>query len=140
VRFSTSKGQDLNCATKLLMFEASGIQETKKSNMDKFVRQRMNSSDIHAIASTTIGFLSELAERFQFRDSLLASEGQVPVYYWLYKHLKTESKDKFRDFIELVQTDLKTRSNHVLSAKQSTEYMSASRSVNDKASHDTRFS
>lgn len=139
VRFSTSKGQDLNCATKLLMFEMSGIQETKKVNMDKFVRQTKDDQKVGEIATRAMATLDELAERFQFKDSLLTSEGQIPVYYWLYRNLNDSSKDGFRDFIGLVQGDLKGDSSGVLSKKEVVEFKAASRSINDKSSHEVRF-
>lgn len=140
IKFSASKGQDLNCATKLLMFEASGIQETKKINMDKFVRSKTTPQAVKTFAAATLANLDGLADRFQFKDSLLASEGQIPVYYWLYRHLTdVKRRDEFRDFIELAQADLKSQSGRILTTKQVREYVSASRSVNDKSSHEIRF-
>ena len=144
VKFSTNKGQDLNCAAKIFMFEAlDGLQETKKSSLDKFV---LDSGIEHKKAENALPILLEtlddLAELFQFHDPLLGSEGPIPVYYWLARNANEAHAPYIRDFLEdfqtIISSDDDTKSK-VISAADVLAYKTASRSINDKSSHETRY-
>lgn len=145
VRFDTNKGQNLNSAAKLLMFEASGIQETKKLNLDRFVTQYAgNSREVEAAVPIVFETLELMSETFQFRDLLLQSEGQIPVYYWLTRHAKEEEIPYVRDFLEEFQEIIKASmppkgKGQLISSDLWTSYKSASRSVNDRTSHELRY-
>lgn len=144
VKFSTNKGQDLNCAAKIFMFEALGdLQETKKGTLDRFV---LNSGIEHKKAENALPILLEtlddMSELFQFHDPLLSSEGQVPVYYWLARNANEAHAPYIRDFLEDFlakinsETDIKAK---FITAADAATYKSASRSVNDKSSHEARY-
>ena len=145
VRFATNKGQNLNSAAKLLMFEVSGIQETKKYNLDKFVNQfEGNSKQIDSAFSLVVETLDLMAETFQFRDPLLQSEGPMPIYYWLTRNASDEESSYVRDFLEEFQEILKSpvfpkAKNQIINTESLLEYKNASRSVNDKTSHEIRY-
>lgn len=146
VRFDTNKGQNLNAAAKLLMFEVSGLQETKKTSLDKFFSQsKGDHKNAEAAAPLVFETLELMAETFQFRDPLLQSEGPLPVYYWLTRSAQEDEIPYIRDFLEEFQETLRAG---VVKGKQQTQivpldalnaYKLASRSVNDKSSHESRY-
>lgn len=144
VKFSTNKGQDLNCAAKLFMFEAlGGVQETKKGTLDKFA---LDSGIEHEKAEKALPILLEtldsLAETFQFHDPLLNSEGPIPVYYWLARNADDSHAPYIRDFLEEFQriiTNQMSIKSKLVSQVDLAAYKSASRSINDKSSHETRY-
>lgn len=144
VKFSTNKGQDLNCAAKIFMFEAlGGLQETKKVTLDRFV---LNSGIEHKKAENALPILLEtlddMAELFQFHDPLLASEGQIPVYYWLSRNANEAHAPYIRDFLEDFHTAINSDSDvasKYVGLADVLSYKTASRSVNDKSSHETRY-
>lgn len=144
VKFDTNKGQNLNCAVKLLIFESLGtVQETKKSTLDKFV---VGNNYDHVKAEKALPILLEtldsLAETFQFKDPLLNSEGPVPVYYWLARNSNDNDFPYIRDFLESFQAELKSaayKKSKFISLNDWQNYKTASRSINDKSSHDVRY-
>lgn len=146
VRFNTNKGQNLNAAAKVLMFEVSGLQETKKSSLDKFFSQA-NESHKMADAAAPLVFetLDLMSETFQFKDPLLQSEGPLPVYYWLTRNASEESIPYIRDFLEEFQDVVKAggakgkAKDQIVSTESINAYKLASRSVNDKSSHEIRY-
>lgn len=144
-RFDTNKGQNLNSAAKLLMFEVSGLQETKKTNLDKFVKQHAeHSRSAEAAVPMVFETLNLMSETFQFRDPLLQSEGAVPVYYWLTRQSTPDELPFIRDFLEEFQESIRSASppkgKQLLISPQSwTSYKNASRSINDKTSHEVRY-
>ncbi|WP_036109963.1 MULTISPECIES: DUF262 domain-containing protein [Luteibacter] len=144
VRFDTNKGQNLNSAAKLLMFEVSGLQETKKVNLDRFVQQHEGqSSSVEAAVPIVFETLELMAETFQFRDHILQSEGPVPVYYWLTRNASEDEIPYIRDFLDEFQEIIKAphsrKRGSLVSLESWTAYKAASRSVNDKTSHELRY-
>ncbi|PPU26732.1 DUF262 domain-containing protein [Xanthomonas arboricola] len=144
VRFDTNKGQNLNSAAKLLMFEVSGIQETKKVNLDRFVSHNTNNQKaVEAAVPIVFETLELMAETFQFRDQLLQSEGPLPIYYWLTRHAKEDEVPFVRDFLDEFQELMKAGTNkgrkQLISLDSIASYKAASRSVNDKTSHEIRY-
>jgi hypothetical protein len=142
VRFNTARGQDLNCAAKIFIFEITGeFQETKKSNLDRFVRDN-NYSQEHVEASVGRIFwtLEQMSEIFQFRDVLLQSEGPIPVYYWLFRNTEQKNLPYIRDFLAFFKRELASDRGSFLHLGEQEAYRLASRSVNDKFSHYARYS
>lgn len=144
VKFNTNKGQDLNCAAKLFMFEAfEGVQETKKATLDRFA---FDAGIEHKNAEKALPILLEtldnLAELFQFRDPLLNSEGPIPIYYWLARNSDELHTPYIRDFLEeflsIIGTGTEPKSR-LLTIPEWTAYKAASRSINDRSSHETRY-
>jgi hypothetical protein len=143
VRFNTSRGQDLNCAAKIFIFEITGgFQETKKANLDRFIRHDTYSQNhIESSLQKIILTLEFMSEVFQFKDALLQSEGQIPVYYWLFRNTVGENLPYIRDFLELFQRELASRDIDLsfLQPVERYKYQLASRSVNDRNSHQLRY-
>lgn len=143
IRFNTARGQDLNCAAKIFIFEISGgFQETKKANLDRFIRNDdYSKSHVESSLQRIILTLELMSEVFQFKDVLLQSEGQIPVYYWLFRNAVGENAPYIRDFLELFQRELASRDNDLsfLRPEEQHKYKLASRSVNDRNSHELRY-
>lgn len=145
VKFSTNKGENLNSAAKILMFEHNGIQETKKSNLDKFVQSNQYSAkEIEFSTSNVLKTLDLMVKTFRFKDDLLASEGHIPIYYLLMRNSSEEKALYIRDFIEFFQDQLKKTSdgyinNELCDMNELLIYKNLSRSINDKNSNITRY-
>ncbi|WP_082493227.1 DUF262 domain-containing protein [Acidovorax sp. Leaf160] len=145
IRFNTNKGQNLNAAAKILMFEVAGIQETKKTSLDKFVEQySVDDNDATMELTRIFDVLGLMSDLFLFRDPLLQSEGNIPVYYWLVRNSPQEHVIYLRDFLEEFQEFIRTgppprNRRQLLSVENWNAYKAASRSINDRTSHETRF-
>ena len=101
VRFQVQRGQDLNAAVKLLLFEyQSEPQETKKVTLDRFVRETVKHRDkLELAARRTHATLDDMATIFLPKDSLLNSAGTIPVYYWFIRQQKGKDYPRVRDFL-----------------------------------------
>src|ERR1019366_1218747 len=89
VRFTTKRGQDLNAAAKILLFEFHGeLRETKKKNLDNFSRemQQKPAAELELAGRRVIDTLDSMTEIFLPKDSLLGSAGVFPVYFWLVRN------------------------------------------------------
>ena len=142
IRFNTNKGQDLNCAAKLLMFEVNGaLQETKKTQLDKFVKEGLQSAALKESVEKLFATLEHMSEVFQFKDSLLGAEGQIPIYYWLCRNSSVEAVPYVRDFLELfvAALDSPTKRGSLLTEGEKADFKIASRSINDRTSHVLRY-
>jgi hypothetical protein len=149
VKFSVLRGQDLNAAAKVLLFEYYGeMRETKKKNLDSFVRAMENgqSDRLELAGRRTIDVLNDMSEIFLPSDKLLGSAGLLPVYYWFVRGTDTESQHKLRKFI--VDFEQKRIENRRLISNnpqddaidpELTEYDNYNRSTNDQISHRERY-
>lgn len=152
IRFSVKRGQDLNTAAKFLLFESSqGLQETKKSTLDKFVKKSKDASpeersNLELSARRVVDVLRDMESVFLPRDQLLASAGILPVYYWLVRSLKPGQQNRLRSFLVDFE-DLRRKNRELLKQKPDSdkidgrlvEYDNYNRSTNDQLSHVGRF-
>ena len=101
VAFQVNRGQDLNAAMKLLLFEFAGKpQETKKVTLDAFVKTAIKQRPtLEVAARRAYSALDDLTSVFLPRDRLLASSGLLPVYYWFIHGLKPRDYPSVRDFL-----------------------------------------
>ncbi|MBV9571710.1 MAG: DUF262 domain-containing protein [Alphaproteobacteria bacterium] len=148
VSFTMQRGQDLNAASKLLLFEFSDKpQETKKSSLDSFVRSATKKrSQLELAARRTIAGLNIMTEIFLPKDRLLVSNGVIPVYYWFIRSLKEPEYRLVRDFLVRFEEQRKAnrqraeRSSRTASLDQELlEYDQYNRSTNDLASYNGRI-
>jgi len=146
-RFPTGSGQDLNLAAKILMFEQLGeLDNTKKENLDRFTSTASNAGDVSLSATVdrVLKNLDSMSEVFLFEDDLLGSEGPIPVYYWLIRSLPGDQHWEIRDFLAAFSSWLKTPDKVAALPPELVldleSYAIALRSVNDKVSHEKRFS
>ena len=140
IRFDTQKGQDLNCAMKLMMFEmGDGFFETKKTSLDKFASDHANDPDVIRAERNVAHILDSMSQVFQYRDNLLRSEGQVPVYFWLFRQADEAYIPYIRDFIEQFQESIQKKRSGIVRPRERERFVFASRSINDRVSHQERF-
>lgn len=149
VRFPTKRGQDLNAAAKILLFEYHGeLRETKKKNLDDFARQMEQGPDAELELSgrRVVDTLNSMTEIFLPKDRLLGSAGVFPVYYWLVRHANEKRYDRLREF--LVRFEADCRRNRELVAQdpssrkinpQLTRYDRYNRSPDDAESYRVRY-
>jgi hypothetical protein len=149
VSFAVKRGQDLNAAAKVLLFEFhKGMRETKKRNLDDFVKtmQKKPSELLELAGRRVVDVLDEMSEIFLPKDKLLGSAGVFPVYYWFVRNQDEENYHHIRKF--LVKFEALRKANRELISKhpdsktidpELTEYDNYNRSTNDQASHKGRY-
>ena len=120
IRFNINRGQDSNVATKLLLIEFRGkFVDTKKIHLDKLVDDAVaaETSNLDTSFKNINRVLGYMDDSFVNKDTLLASSGLVPVFYWLYRTYGKESKDKIRNF--LVHFEQKRKETRKITVKDS---------------------
>jgi hypothetical protein len=148
VAFQVQRGQDLNAAMKLLLFEFAGKpQDTKKVTLDAFVKSaEKQRSKLEVAARRAYAALDDLTNIFLPRDRLLASSGLLPVYYWFIHGLRPSDYPSVRDFLNGFERDRKEnrrKAEDGASRKEIDalllEYDQLNRNTNDITSHVRRI-
>lgn len=149
INFPVKRGEDLNAAAKILMFEYyGGLGETKKQNLDGFVRATAEEKKerLELAGRRVVDTLNDMASIFLPNDKLLASAGILPVYYWLVRNVEQSRHPRLREFLvrfeetrrrnrQLVNETPDSRSiDHAL-----IEFDNYNRSTNDQRSHEGRY-
>lgn len=149
VAFSVQRGQDLNAAAKLIMFEYEDqLSETKKRNMDQFTRDAVKADrgKLELAARRVLDTVDVMTEIFLPSDRLLVSSGSIPVYYWFVRSVPEKSYRFVRQF--LIEFEDARRENRRLSSsapqshaidRELIDFDNFNRSTNDQASHTGRF-
>lgn len=148
VSFAVQRGQDLNTAAKLVMFEfLATLTSTKKTNMDQFVKTAAKDrAKLELSARRVMDTLDSMSETFLPRDRLLGSAGVVPVYYWFVRSLPPKQLARVRPFLNWFEEE--RRKNRQVAAAggtaakvdaDMTAYDNLNRSTNDETSHEGRF-
>ena len=149
IRFAVSRGQDLNAAAKVLLFEfGRSLKETKKRNLDVFVSsfEDMGNVELELAGRRVLDTLDDMSAIFLPRDSVLASAGVFPVYYWLTREIDEKKYSHLREFligIERARSETRRLSKekpdraHIDS--ELLEFDRFNRSTNDLQSHTGRF-
>jgi hypothetical protein len=144
VAFPMQRGQDLNAAAKILMFEfQEAPQETKKTALDAFVKTAAKARPkLELAARRAYATLGDIASIFLPKDRLLSSSGIVPVYYWFVRSLRTTEYSRVRGF--LVRFEEQRKKNRAAADantdprkldRQLVAYDKFNRSTNDLQSH-----
>lgn len=148
VAFAVLRGQDLNTAAKLIMFEfLGGVTSTKKTNMDQFVKTAAKDrAKLELSARRVMDTLESMTEVFLPKDRLLGSAGVVPVYYWFVRSLPAKQLVRVRPFLnwfeEARRVNRQLAASGAVGAKvnaEMTAYDNLNRSTNDEVSHSGRF-
>ena len=150
VKFPTRRSQDKNLAAKLLLIEFRGkLVDVKKTPLDRFVNDGLQADadmdEFERAANRVENILSRMTELFIPRDSLLSSQGSIPVYYWLIRGVDFDVQGRIREF--LLDFEKKRRDNREI-AKDSSKthqvdpelvrYDNYDRSTNDQGSLEGR--
>ncbi|MGH6925672.1 MAG: DUF262 domain-containing protein [Propylenella sp.] len=144
VSFPVKRGQDLNAAAKLLLFEfGKGPQETKKKSLDAFVlASERNRGQLELAARRVDETLSDMTTIFLPKDRLLGSSGVLPVYYWFIRSLDVDKYLEVRDFLVRFEDTRRVNRRRADAGEPATDvdrqllsYDGFNRSTNDLASH-----
>lgn len=156
VRFNKTRMQEYNLAGKLLLIEMFGrFVDTKSKNLDDFADSsaewekenpglRNTDQDPYADArDRVVAVLDKLSEEFEIRDPLLASQGNIPVYYWLAKEYP-KKVNELRDFLDEFTNDVKDafkiqRDDPKSADPELVLYYTMARTTNDQASLEGRY-
>jgi hypothetical protein len=153
IRFSVKRGGDLNTAAKVLLLEFTGdFVDMKRRPLDAFVKELAREGQLAAgkpdalkmAAERASSVFDRMADTFYKRDWLLATQGQVPVYYWLVRN--AGPGPDIRDFLSEFESERET--NRQLIKEMGTtgpidlellQYDQFNRSVNDRQSLHGRY-
>lgn len=149
VKFYTKRGQDLNAAAKVLLFEYhEDVRETKKSSLDTFVKSTSGKDARKRLRSAgrwVMDVLDDTGSIFLPKDQLLASSGIFPVYYWFIRSRKEGEYPYIREFLVDFERKRRANRNIIQNEPKSTkinkellEYDRLNRSTSDLKSHKGR--
>ena len=146
VSFSTNRRQDQNAAAKLLLIEYRGaLVDTKKVNLDRFVKEalRSESTSLSAAADRVLRVLDKVAPLYSDKDPALKLATGLPVYYWCFRTMDPTptTVTKIRRFEQARRENKKRASTGDSSSvdKQLQQYDYFNRSPDDATSHDRRL-
>lgn len=146
IAFTVNRRQDQNAAAKLLLLEYRGaLVDTKKVNLDRFVKEAVlsESTSISAAADRVVRNLDKVTSLFENRDSALKLATGLPVYYWYFRNNDStpETILKVRAFEEARRINKKAASSGTAQSLdeglQSYDYFN--RSPDDATSHERRY-
>tara|TARA_R110002051_G_scaffold219680_4_gene283678 strand:+ start:1105 stop:2070 length:966 start_codon:yes stop_codon:yes gene_type:complete len=139
VKYQTKRGQNLNAAAKILLFELHGdVIDTKKVSLDRMVDEfRENHLHAESAFENVMNVLQKMVQVFGIRDPLLGSQGPLPVYYWFIRNTDVGELHLVREFLEQFAVALRAEGSS-FSQNELDDYQAASRSINDGWSHRRR--
>jgi hypothetical protein len=150
VGFSVQRGEDLNAAAKVLIFEYAGKPvETKKRNLDGFVKEvekrKERGKKLELSGRRAVDVLSGMSEIFLPKDKLLGSSGVFPVYFWFIRGINSSRYHRVRKFLLGFEHERAENRRLVAESPNSSAidselvtYDKFNRSTNDEASHSGR--
>lgn len=108
IRFGVSRAGDLNAAAKILLFEYENKPTaTKKVDLDKFAKDRVDKDRLELASRRSIDTLNYMTEVFIPKDMLMASAGMFPVYYWFIKGINPELYGSIREYLVWFEAERK---------------------------------
>ena len=146
IAFNANRKQDQNAAAKLLLLEHRGaLVDTKKFNLDRFVKEaiQIESTAIGAAADRVIKVLDYVAPFFLDRDPGLKLATGLPVYYWYFRNNSPTASvaQRIREFEDSRRANKHKAStgseNDVDEELQAYDYFN--RSPDDATSHERRY-
>jgi Protein of unknown function DUF262 len=148
IKFNVRRGQDLNAAAKLLLFEyKKDFGDTQKKHLDNFVEETANGNGKLELAGRyVIDVLDVMSEIFLPKDKVLTSSGIIPVYYWFIKNVDDVCYSKVRKFLVTFESKrienrnlVKNEPHHPEINISLVEYDNYNRSTNNSQSHKERY-
>jgi hypothetical protein len=116
VKFTMTRAQDKNAATKLLLFEYNGkLVETKRFNLDRFTNKAAKEprEKIELASRRVIDTLDRMSEIFLPKDPLLRSAGVFPVFYWFIREIESKQDQYVREFLNGFERRRKGNREHL---------------------------
>jgi hypothetical protein len=146
IRFQTKRSQDLNAAAKLLLLEFRGaFVDTKRVHLDRLVEEAVQAevTTFARSAKRVKKTLGKMQKVFAERDPLIASQGVLPVYYWLVRETPDDLHGQIRPFLVAFDREVRQNRRTVKSGQRGDEALSSydalSRSTNDAGSMTGRY-
>ncbi len=146
ISFTVQRGQDLNAAAKVLMFEYNDkLRETKKKTLDDFAKEASKKAhnQLELAGRRVIEVLDDMTTIFLPKDKILGSAGIFPVYYWMVRNVDPAFFSKVREFLVRFEEDRKENrrlvSENKATDKELVEFDNFNRSTNDLQSHEGRY-
>lgn len=144
ISFDTSRSQEKNAAAKVLLLEyEAGAAETKKNNLDRFVKKPglAQSGRFKRALRRVTRNLKIMHSLFRDQDPLLGAQGHIPLYYLFITRLKAPNRQTVRAFIDDFERERVTYRNRTSGRINValSEYDLASRTTNDKNSIEKRL-
>lgn len=141
-KYKANRGQNLNAAAKFLRFELQGEPvDTKKRQLDEMVLGHTveDAAKLDAAIGRVVAKLDRMMLTFKDGDPLLASQGNVPVYY-LFTSSISETGSEVREFLLNFERELReTRKIKDGRSAVFVTYDNAMRSTNDGWSYEARL-
>lgn len=144
VNYQAKRGQTLNAAAKLTLFEMrGGLGNTKKQDLDRLVKKnvKLTQKDTEKYMKTISDNMQKMVSVFQKRDELLSSQGNVPVFYWFIRDLHKSDLINVRTFLVRFVREL-TRNRKLPEQERDptlSGYSLAARSTNDQLALERRI-
>jgi len=151
--FPINRGQDLNTSAKfLLMEERDGFTNTKKFDLDRYVKSKIGTdpSELDIIYNKADATLEKMTKVFNNKDSLLGTQAQITVYYWLIREYANEHSGQLHKFLEEFESQRRhVRRQQTARAKNEDvqiedtaliDYNSFIRTPDDKSKQESMFS
>ena len=146
IRFGVSRAGDLNAAAKVLFFEYNQrVMPTKKTDLDRFAREKGATERLELAGRRVIDTLNTLQEVFIPRDTLLSNAGIFPVYYWFVRGIDEQFHRGIREFLIWFEEARKKnrdrqkgRSGELDLDQKFSRFDTLNRSTNDLTSHSGR--
>lgn len=166
IRFNITRMQEFNLAAKIALIEyKGGFTDTKARNLDSFAEQgaiyfvpgfrkrakRLDAAELDQLSQKyaeteerALYTLDLMAAEFRDRDPLLASQGHIPVYYWLMHEHPELCKGALRVFLEDFTSQVKealriSRSTPENADPEMMNYYTMGRTTNDQNSLAGRY-
>jgi hypothetical protein len=146
VSFNANRKQDQNASAKFLLLEHRGaLVDTKKFNLDRFVKEALlaESTAIGAAADRVLKVLDYVAPSFDDRDPALKLATGLPVYYWYFRNneVSAATAARIRAFEDARRANKRTASSGNLGAvdEELQQYDYFNRSPDDATSHERRY-
>jgi hypothetical protein len=150
VRFQIKRGQDWNVAAKLLLLEGAGrFTDTKRPQLDWLVTEAKRADselgDLHRAAERVERVLDAMCDVFVPGESILRSQGPIPVFYWFVRehpdaapeHLGEFLRDFMRELAEV--RSLRRTGEEYLVDPDVALFIDLNRNVNDQRSLEGRY-
>lgn len=110
IKFSTQRGQDSNAAAKILLIQHRGrFVDTKKANLDKFVKEGAMSEEPKQYIDSALSaqkVIDNMHDIFEEKDPLLSAQGMLTILFTLVRD-HSDRKGKIRPFLEVFMRDKK---------------------------------
>jgi Protein of unknown function DUF262 len=149
IRFNKKRMQDFNLAAKFLLLEyKEALVDTKAPDLDRFVEAGIDPTPaekrlLSITEERAQNALERLSLAFHDNDPLLATQSNIPIYYWAARN-KAAAPDRLRRFIEAFTAQLKDNLEVSRDAPEEADaelaaFYTMSRTTNDQASLDGRY-